>query len=183
MKKSRFISFLIVFGTLLLTTGCHKEPIAPQQERNSIVILFENDVHCAIDGYAKIAGLRDAIADTAWTALVSSGDFIQGAITGTLSRGQYIIDIMRTMHYDAVGLGNHEFDYKVPRQQELLVCSNFFDMSGHRMYDAYTLCTYGDRRVAYVGVLTPHTEVKSERYAFYDELHRRHQPEGHFPCP
>lgn len=176
MKKSRLLSLLLVFCTLLLATGCHKEPIAPQQERHSIVILFENDVHCAIDGYAKIAGLRDAIADTAWAALVSSGDFIQGAITGTLSRGQYIIDIMRTMHYDAVGLGNHEFDYKVPRQQELfsdfnapVVCSNFFDMSGHRMYDAYTLRTYGDRRVAYVGVLTPETEIESEHYAFYDE--------------
>lgn len=92
MKKSRLLPFLLAFGTLLLTTGCHKDNVVPQQERNSIVILFENDVHCAIDGYAKIAGLRDAIADTAWTALVSSGDFIQGNIPGVLSRGQYIID-------------------------------------------------------------------------------------------
>ena len=181
MKESGFFSFLLVFSALLLITGCHKETIVPEQERHSIVILFENDVHCAIDGYAKMAGLRDAIADTAWTALVSSGDFIQGNVPGILSHGQYIIDIMRTMHYDAVGLGNHEFDYRVPRQQELfadfnapVVCCNFFDMNGHRIYDAYTLHTYGDRRVAYVGVLTPETEITSAHYAFYDESGQQH---------
>ena len=170
---------LVLFA--FVPMGCQKENVVPEQERHSIVILFENDVHCAIEGYAKIAGLRDAIADTAWTALVSSGDFIQGNIPGILSRGQYIIDIMRTMRYDAVGLGNHEFDYKVPRQQELfanfnapVVCCNFFDMDNHRMYDAYTLCTYGDRRIAYIGVLTPQTEVESERYAFYDEFGQQH---------
>ena len=181
MKKSRLLSLLLVFCTLLLATGCHKEPLAPQQERNSIVILYENDVHCAIDGYAKIAGLRDAIADTAWAALVTSGDFIQGNVPGALSNGQYIIDIMRKMHYDAVGLGNHEFDYKAPRLQELLsdfnapvVCCNFYDMNGHRMYDAYTLRTYGDRKVAFVGVVTPEAEIKAEHYAFFDEMGQHH---------
>ena len=33
------------------------------QKQRNIVILYENDVHCAMDGYAKLAGLRDAIAD------------------------------------------------------------------------------------------------------------------------
>lgn len=175
MKKTKLFLFLAL-GVLLLTTGCQKEPITPENNRNSIVILFENDVHCAIDGYPKIAGLRDAIADTAWTGIVSSGDFVQGDVSGALSHGQYIIDIMRTVGYDAVTLGNHEFDYKVPRQQTLfsdfnapVVCCNFFDMAGHRMYDAYTMRTYGDRRVAFVGVLTPYTEIEDERYAFYDE--------------
>ena len=59
---------LVLFA--FVPMGCQKENVVPEQERHSIVILFENDVHCAIDGYAKIAGLRDAIADTAWTALV-----------------------------------------------------------------------------------------------------------------
>ena len=40
----------------------------------TIVILYENDVHCAIDGYTKLAGLRDAIAasDTAYVGITSS---------------------------------------------------------------------------------------------------------------
>jgi 2',3'-cyclic-nucleotide 2'-phosphodiesterase (5'-nucleotidase family) len=185
MKNNKLLFMLLALATIFFT-GCHKEPIVPQQERHSIVILFENDVHCAIDGYPKIAGLRDAIADTAWAGLVSCGDFIQGNVFGALSHGQYIIDIMKTMRYDVIGLGNHEFDYYVSRQQELLsqldapvVCCNFYDLQGHRMYDAYTLRTFGDHRVAFVGVLTPYTEIESEIYAFFgdtgQQLYTLHQ--------
>lgn len=179
--KRHFIAPLLLALAALMATGCQKDPVEPQQERQSIVILFENDVHCAINGYARIAGLRDAIADTAWAALVSSGDYLQGAVTGAISHGQYIVDIMRTMRYDAVELGNHEFDYGVPRLQELfagfnapVLCCNLFDMQGHRLYDAYTIRTYGDRRVAFVGVLTPQTELSNERYSFYDSLDVQH---------
>lgn len=37
-------------------------------------------MHCSINGYTKMRGLRDAFvnADTSYVALVSSGDFLQG---------------------------------------------------------------------------------------------------------
>ena len=90
--------------------------------QKSIVILYENDVHCGIDGYTKMAGLRDAIAsqDTAYVGAVCCGDFLQGNTTGAISKGQYIADIMKLMDYHALTLGNHEFDYGVPRMRELL---------------------------------------------------------------
>ena len=90
----------------------------------------------------KMRGLRDAImrADTSYVALVSAGDFLQGDLAGALSTGRYIVDIMKNMGYDAVTLGNHEFDYGMPRMQELLpiigtnvVCANLFEMGApHR---------------------------------------------------
>ena len=85
--------------------------------QKSIVILYENDAHCGIDGYTKMAGLRDAInqSDTAYAAAVCCGDFLQGNTTGAISKGQYIADILRLMDYHALTLGNHEFDYGVPR--------------------------------------------------------------------
>lgn len=146
-------------------------------QRKSIVILYENDVHCAIEGYAQLAGLRDAImqSDTAWTAVVSSGDYLQGEMYGALSEGQYIIDVMRQVGYDAVTLGNHEFDYGVKRMQELLpqlkapiVCANFFKTGASTpCYAPYAICRYGDKRIAFVGVVTPET-MESERFSFYD---------------
>ena len=148
----------------------------PHEGGRSIVVLYENDVHCAIDGYAKIAGLRNAIADTADVAVVSSGDFIQGGTVGAISKGQYIIDIMDAVGYDAVTLGNHEFDYGTPRMFELLrrmptpvVNTNLYDISaGRNVFSPYTIKTMGDRRVAFVGVTTPGT-MESEAYAFYDD--------------
>ena len=104
--------------------------------KKSIVILYENDVHCNIDGYTKFVGLRDAIAhtDTSYVGMVGSGDYLQGALAGAISRGLYITDIMRNVGYDAITLGNHEFDYLMPRMLELLpkigapvVCTNLFE--------------------------------------------------------
>jgi 2',3'-cyclic-nucleotide 2'-phosphodiesterase (5'-nucleotidase family) len=179
MKKLLQIAIILTFCGLTTTlTSCRsvKNAVGTRDKtRQSIVILFETDVHCAISDYAKIAGLRDGVADTAWVALVSCGDFLQGGTPGAISRGQYITDIMRSMHYDAVTLGNHEFDYGVPRMRELLdglnapvVCCNYTDMQGRNIYAPYTIRNYGGRKVAFVGVLTPYTELKAEWYAFHD---------------
>ena len=85
----------------------------------SIVVVYENDPHCQMDGYAKFAGLRDAIADTADVVTVSSGDFLQGGAMGSISHGGYVVTLMNAVGYDVVTLGNHEFDYKIPRLMEL----------------------------------------------------------------
>ena len=151
---------------------------AVTQQQKSIVVLFDNDVHCAIDGYARVSGLRNAIAasDTAAVALVSCGDFLQGAQAGSLSKGQYVVDILREMNYDAIGLGNHEFDYGVPRMRELLdqlpspvVCANFFESgSPIPFYTPYIIRQYGGRRIAFIGACTGET-MRAEAYSFYDE--------------
>lgn len=162
---------------ILALVSCHNnEPVVYSPK--SIVILYENDVHCAIDGYTKMRGLADAIiaADTAYVGLVSSGDFLQGALAGAISRGSYIVDIMSVMGYDAVTLGNHEFDYGVPRMQELLPiigspvsCANLYEYgSAAPMYAPYIIKQYGNKRIAFLGVLTTQT-MKAESYSFYDK--------------
>jgi len=148
--------------------------------QKSIVILYDNDVHCAIDGYAKIAGLRDAISDTAWVAVVSNGDYIQGGTPGAISKGQYIIDVMRAVNYDAITLGNHEYDYKVPRMFELLrqlpasvVCANMYDaLTGRCVFAPYAIKQVGEKRIAFIGAVTPST-MESEAYAFYDDAGKK----------
>ncbi len=168
---------MIIWGLLLMGLSGAKAATQPEGKPKSIVILFDNDVHCAIDGYTRMAGLRDAItkSDTAYAAIVSCGDFLQGGSCGALSRGAYIADIMRNMGYDAITLGNHEFDYGVPRMMELLqrmeapiVCANFFSANDTLLcYAPYVIQRYGSTAVAYVGVCTPDA-MDSERYAFYD---------------
>ncbi|MBQ8991388.1 MAG: bifunctional metallophosphatase/5'-nucleotidase [Prevotella sp.] len=165
MKKYYFI-------LLALMMGCH---VAMAQK--SIVILYENDAHCGIVGYTKMAGLRDAIsrADTAYVGAVCVGDFLQGNTTGAISKGQYIVDIMRYMDYHAITLGNHEFDYGVPRMVQLLeqvdapvVCANLYEAGEPQpMFAPYVIHQYGDKKVAFVGACTPETMIL-EGYSFYD---------------
>lgn len=173
MKK---ILYILTLAAGAVLTSCHtsRTVVSTPKAAKSIVVVYDNDVHCGIESYAKMAGLRDAVADTSYAALVSSGDFLQGGTAGAISKGQYIADIMKHMHYDAVTLGNHEFDYYVPRMEELLrdigapvVCCNLYDMEGNTVYAPYTIKRYGDKRVAFVGAVTP-TARYTEEYAFFD---------------
>ena len=175
MKMLRYLALpLLVAG--LFTTGCRTAKQAITEPQKSIVILFENDVHCNVDGYSKLAGLRDAVADTAYAAVVSSGDYLQGGTAGAISKGQYIVDVMRHVGYDALTLGNHEFDFKMQPMFNLLkqlgadvVNATLIDKTtGKRVFPPYVIKQYGKKKVAFLGTTTP-TTLDTESYAFVDE--------------
>ena len=69
-----------------------------QKERQDIVILYTNDVHCAVDadiGYAGLAAYKNWVKEkTPYVALVDCGDALQGDAIGAVSRGEYMVDIM-----------------------------------------------------------------------------------------
>ncbi len=178
MNKLKYLLPLVVFGVfscsgkLPQVEGLSNALASPR----SIVVVYENDVHCQMDGYAKFAGLRDAIADTADVLTVSSGDFLQGGAMGSISRGGYVVSLMNAVGYDVVTLGNHEFDYKIPRLMELsdslnaaIVCTNLVQKGTLTpLFKPYVLKQVGSKKIAFVGVLTPQTLV-GESYAFTDE--------------
>lgn len=135
-----------------------------------IVILYDNDVHCAVDGYASISALKkDMQAKTDYVSVVSSGDFVQGATIGALSKGVNIIDIMNQVGYDVVTLGNHEFDYQMDQLKFLtkllnskVVSCNFVNLETNKaVYHSYTIKKYGDKKVAYIGITSPESVTKS----------------------
>lgn len=166
---------------LLLLSCSGKQPQVQTDENalpppRSIVIVYENDVHCNMEGYKKFAGIRDAIADTADVLTVSSGDFLQGGAMGSVSRGGYVVALMNAVGYDAVALGNHEFDYKIPHLIDLsdslespITCANFVrKKTATPFFKSYVLKNVGSKKIAFVGVLTPHVMV-AESYAFNDD--------------
>ena len=170
MRKGYF--FLLGLVALLLS-ACG----APKTPDKDIVILFENDVHCALDGYAKFSALKHEMqGQTPYVAVVSSGDFVQGAAVGSITSGESIIQIMNAVGYDAVVIGNHEFDYGVPQMKHLMselkadvVCCNLSDVNGNMLFPAYTIKQFGDVKVAFVGAATPTTFTSSTPTFFEDE--------------
>lgn len=177
--KRRIILFLassIICCCLSVSCGSGNQIVYPNSQ--DIVVLYENDVHCGVDGYANLAALKDEMKVThKYVSVVSSGDFVQGGSLGAASHGRNIINIMNEVGYDFVTLGNHEFDYGIPRQLELMealsakcLCCNFKDLrTDKQLYDAYHIVNYGDFNVAYIGMSTPYTINSSTPSYFKDE--------------
>ncbi len=145
-----------------------------------IAILYTNDVHCGIDdniGYAGLVAYKKAYEKAGYEVmLVDDGDAIQGDAIGTISTGEYIIDIMNEVGYSVATIGNHEFDYSIDRLMELIdkanfeyVCCNFIDEAGNAVLPAYTIQEIGGYKVAFVGIATPETFVKSTPTYFQNE--------------
>ena len=134
------------------------------------VILYTNDVHCAVDGYAALAAYRSQMVSAGHdTIVVDAGDFIQGEILGTLTKGAAVQNIMNSVPYDAAAPGNHEFDYgigafgKLTKGAKFAVLScNFTDLrKSSLLLPPYRIYELGGRKIALVGVTTPESLTKS----------------------
>ena len=176
MKRNTWNNVLVVC-LLFICSACNicdkrKQDIVKQD----IVILYDNDVHCAVDGYANMAGLKNqALEQTPYVSVVSCGDFIQGDVIGSLSEGRFIVDIMNQVGYDVVVMGNHEFDYGFPVMEEMasqlnatVVSCNLVNLNYNKtVFEPYKIINYGSTKVAYVGVMTPES-LTSSPYTFMD---------------
>lgn len=142
------------------------------KRKDNIVILYDNDVHCAVDGYAKMAGVKNELKkQTPYVSVVSCGDFAQGDVIGTLSEGGSIVEIMNQVGYDVVVFGNHEFDYSFRTMEELasqlkatvVSCNLINKKTNQTVFEPYKIVEYGSTKVAYVGVITPETLTSSPK--------------------
>ena len=146
-----------------------------------IVILYENDVHGAIEGYPLMSAVRDQMrAITPHVAVVSCGDYLSGTPLGSVSRGRYLVRMMNAVGYDFVTLGNHEFDFGVDtlrqRMKELtaaVLCANFSHITDSQsIYACSAMQQFGSVRVGYVGVTTPQAATTSTPLFFQDTAGR-----------
>ena len=174
MKK--LVALLLTIAMLVCGLAFAEEAAV---EHSPAVILYTHDVHCGIDdaiGYAGLAAYEKAYMAKGYdTLLVDNGDAVQGGPIGTLSKGEYIIDIMNEIGYDVATIGNHEFDYgmeqllaNVEKAEFPYVCANFADMEGNPVFDAYTILEVGGWKVAFVGACTPKTYTSSNPKNFQD---------------
>ncbi len=176
-NKITILSIIFLSSSLLTACGGKKE----EQNKKDLVILYTNDVHCAIDeniGYSGLVSYKNKVlSENNEVMLVDCGDHIQGAPVGTLSKGEYIIDIMNEVGYDVAVPGNHEFDYTADYFVELskkanypYVSSNFcYAKDDSNIFDSYKIIERGGYKVGFIGVCTPLTVSSSAPKNFEDE--------------
>lgn len=148
------------------------------QKSCNTVILYSNDVHCAAEGFAKLAAYRCQMEEAGHDVILAdAGDAIQGEAIGALTKGKAIVQIMNAVGYDAAVPGNHEFDYGLDVFLQLAeyeaefpyLSANFTDLKNNsRIFAPYRIMTGGSRKIALIGICTPETYTKSTPGYFKD---------------
>lgn len=132
MKKltSIVLSFILILLVLIAPEAAANEITAKE-----LTVAFTHDLHSYLDtktfdfdgkthevgGFAKIKTILDEIKAENNSLVVDAGDFSMGTLYQTLFSEQAIeLRMLGYLGYDAVTLGNHEFDYGSDGLAEML---------------------------------------------------------------
>ena len=115
--KRKFISLLTAAVMVLGLSVPVMAEETPSME-GKLVVVHTNDMHGYYEktetsmGIASVAGLKDYYkAQGADVLLLDAGDFSQGNTLVSYYQGKNAAEYIAAAGYDAVSLGNHEFDY------------------------------------------------------------------------
>lgn len=173
-----------IFMTVILALTSFFSGIESFFGRSDVVILYTGDVHCGVEeniGYSGLAAYKKEVSEKYKNVtLADCGDFVQGDLIGSVSSGEYIIDIMNFIGYDMAILGNHEFDYGMEQLNNLMNQSDFDYLGCDITYSGaeedllenlidFEVIDYGNVQVGFVGVSTPYSVVTSTPANFKDE--------------
>lgn len=175
--------FAAGFMMILIAILALAVPAAAAEDSTHVVILGTSDMHGNIIGWSYEDGkatdnngmarlytyIRKVREENPLTFLIDAGDDIQGTIlTDDIANKEPeqphpVITAMNYMGYDAMTLGNHEFNWGVPTMLEILRTANFPVLSQNVLYPdgscltgtGWTIIERGGVRLAVIGVVTP----------------------------
>jgi len=168
----------LLLATLAACGGSEQAPpaAAPAAPADKVVtLLFTNDVESAYDpipafwlddidmigGIAEMTTLIETLRKTEpHVFLFDSGDIFTGAIS-KLTEGKLAFELMITMGYDAMAIGNHEFEYgyKVFEWEKnrapfpVLGANFFYRDTDHPYAQAHTIIERDGVRIGVIGIM------------------------------
>lgn len=178
-RKIAIVPILItMFFSLLMTAN-----LAAASENSgdlvNVQILTLNDFHGALiengknPGAAKIAQYLKMLKDKNpnGTLTLSAGDMFQGSPDSNLLYGKTVVEVMNQIGFDAMALGNHEFDWgteilkeRISQSQFPYLAANVLDKSTGKPVDffkPYIILERKGIKIAIIGLATPETAYKA----------------------
>ena len=188
MKKHRGRHLLSLLASAALLASLLPAAFAAEAEgEKHITILGTSDMHGNIWGYSYednaetdnngmarlYTYIQQVRAENPNTFLVDAGDDIQGTImtddlyNKTPEEPHPVVTAMNYMGYDAMTLGNHEFNWGIPTMQAILgqasfpvLAANVTGAQGEPVTGAgWTIVERGGVKLAVIGVVTPDVPI------------------------
>lgn len=146
---------------------------------DTVTVLHTNDVHGrmveddrnGVIGDALLSGIVNDSRSKGTTLVFDSGDSFQGLPISNSSKGEDMASVMNAVGFDAMTVGNHEFDFGLDQLRRLskqinfpIITSNVY-VDGVRLFQPSTIIDKtpgvdGDE-VVVIGVTTPETATKT----------------------
>ena len=143
--------------------------MVPSLQAEHLMIIAVNDTHSQIDpasdgmgGVARRRAIYDQLrANNPNTVFIHAGDAVQGTLFFSLYRGEVEYALMDTLRYDAIIMGNHEFDNGMEElaahyhNVDAVKISTNYDVSAtplNGLFQPYWIKAVGDKRIAFIGI-------------------------------
>jgi 2',3'-cyclic-nucleotide 2'-phosphodiesterase (5'-nucleotidase family) len=164
---------------LIVATGLH----GGEPATTLLTILHVNDYHGRVKPFIdKTINPQEQVGGAAYlaamirkvraqnpggTLLLAAGDMFQGSPVSNLFHGAPVMDVMNELKFDAMTLGNHEFDWGMGAFTRLrkearfpFLAANIVNSRGSLLSGIrpYTILQKGHAKVAVIGLTIPETE-------------------------
>lgn len=175
----KIVSVLLILLICTSLSSCQMK----KKQKEDIHIFFTSDVHCEVSENVGLASLKALVderkAESSYVALLDCGDYLQGGTLGSLSKGELIVSLMNGMGYDAVTIGNHEFDYGMDVLRDRIAEMEFPVIASNVRYNGnkenalsgtveYLILEFDQTKVGLIGILTP-SSITSSTPKFFME--------------
>jgi 5'-nucleotidase len=125
--------FMVLLMTLSLSVSTFADDTGVVETDTPIAVLYHtgdiggcllsDDVSIGADTLAAIISQKKS--ELTETFLFDTGDSVQGNFFVNSDNGATAVEIMNAVGYDAMSMGNHEFDYGMERLNELALMADF----------------------------------------------------------
>ena len=145
--RKRALSVLIAISMSLPLTA-----FAEKNGQFTVKIVHTNDIHARVQenekngiiGMEKLGSIIDSFTDNSDMNLVlDSGDLFHGQPIATISRGESIAQLVKACGYDAMTVGNHDWNYGKDRLSELCEMSDIAMLAGNVLDSETGKCFFG----------------------------------------
>lgn len=149
--------------------------VAALAQTRNVTILYTNDFHSTFDpipaywlkGSPKLGGaaqlttyINQIRAREKGVFLFDTGDMFTGQLS-FLTKGEALMEMMMAMRYDAMAIGNHEFDYGADNFEKqmnrvpfpVLGANIFYQGTTHRYSRPYTILEKDGVRLGVIGII------------------------------
>lgn len=177
-KPTPHFKLLIARIFLIMTLFVFICPAVFGQDIVTIDILTVNDFHGTLleegksPGAAKLAGFlkTQKQLNPDGTLILSAGDMFQGRIESNMLLGQSVLEVMNEIGFDAMAVGNHEFDWGIDVLNNLSSKAKFPFLSANvissnllkpvAFAEPYTLIEKKGVKIGIIGLTTLESKFK-----------------------